>query len=417
MFASYLMLAFKILKRRPAFTAVSLFGISFSLLVLVVAIAILDQVTAPIAPETRKDRTLGVYSVQIRNDRSTWQGPGGYGLFDRYMRGIPGVERMSIFSTEDSVISYEKGQRIGSYLKRTDADFWKILEFTFLEGRPYDEQDVAAGSFVAVINETTRHRFFGNGQASGKAIEADGQRFEVIGVVPDVPMLRPVPFADIWVPVTTSPSDAYRRRIMGGFNAIFLAHETDAFPLIRDEFESRLRRVELPEAHSEIEAHPYTTLESVAATLLASGPNRSSPQGGVRIFMFWAVLGGLTFLFMLLPTLNLVNLNMSRILERSSEIGVRKAFGASSRILVVQFLFENVLLTLIGGALSLAFAPLVLNVLATTNLVPYAHFTVNIRVLLYAIAFTAVFGAFSGAYPAWRMSRLHPIAALKGGIR
>ena len=50
-------------------------------------------------------------------------------------------------------------------------------------------------------------------------------------------------------------------------------------------------------------------------------------------------------LFMLLPTINLVNLNLSRILDRASEIGVRKAFGASSRTLVGQFLIENLVLT------------------------------------------------------------------------
>ena len=55
-------------------------------------------------------------------------------------------------------------------------------------------------------------------------------------------------------------------------------------------------------------------------------------------------------LFMLLPTLHLVNLNIGRIEERTSEIGVRKSFGASARTLVGQFVAENVLLTLVGAA-------------------------------------------------------------------
>ncbi len=54
---------------------------------------------------------------------------------------------------------------------------------------------------------------------------------------------------------------------------------------------------------------------------------------------------GAALLFMLLPTVNLVNLNVSRIMERASEIGVRKAFGASSRTLVGQFVVENLVLT------------------------------------------------------------------------
>ena len=63
---------------------------------------------------------------------------------------------------------------------------------------------------------------------------------------------------------------------------------------------------------------------------------------------------------MLLPTVNLVNINLSRILDRASEIGVRKAFGASSRTLVGQFVVENLVLTLIGGAIGLLLAAAVL---------------------------------------------------------
>ena len=60
-------------------------------------------------------------------------------------------------------------------------------------------------------------------------------------------------------------------------------------------------------------------------------------------------IGVFILLVMLLPTLNLININVTRIMERSSEIGVRKAFGASSRTLVYQFIVENIILTLIGG--------------------------------------------------------------------
>ena len=63
----------------------------------------------------------------------------------------------------------------------------------------------------------------------------------------------------------------------------------------------------------------------------------------------------LALLFMTLPALNLVTLNLSRILERAPEIGVRKAFGAPKRTLIAQFVTENVILTLIGGALGFVF--------------------------------------------------------------
>jgi putative ABC transport system permease protein len=124
--------------------------------------------------------------------------------------------------------------------------------------------------------------------------------------------------------------------------------------------------------------------------------------------------GLLTMLFMLLPTVNLVNINLSRILERSSEIGVRKAFGASSRTLVGQFVMENLILTLIGGAVGLILSALVLRALNGAQFIAYSDFQLNLRIFFSALVLALVFGIISGVYPAWRMSRLNPVEALRG---
>jgi putative ABC transport system permease protein len=79
-------------------------------------------------------------------------------------------------------------------------------------------------------------------------------------------------------------------------------------------------------------------------------------------------------LFMLLPALNLVNLNSSRIMERSSEIGVRKAFGATSSTLALQFIVENIVLTLLGGALGLILAYGVLQMIEASQVIEHAQF-------------------------------------------
>ena len=117
---------------------------------------------------------------------------------------------------------------------------------------------------------------------------------------------------------------------------------------------------------------------------------------------------------MILPTLNLVNINISRIMERSSEIGIRKAFGASSRTLVFQFITENIILTLIGGLIGLLLAKLGLTFIESTGVIKYAQFNFNARIFMYGFLITLFFGIFSGILPAWKMSKLHPVDALKG---
>jgi putative ABC transport system permease protein len=132
--------------------------------------------------------------------------------------------------------------------------------------------------------------------------------------------------------------------------------------------------------------------------------------GTVRLIFILAAL-----LFITLPTMNLISINLSRIMERASEIGVRKAFGASSRSLIGQFVLENVVLTVIGGAIGFVLAVIALPALSRLELIPYATFDINFRIFGYCMLLAAIFGAISGAYPAWRMSRMHPVNALRGG--
>jgi putative ABC transport system permease protein len=411
MFKHYLILATKVLMRRKFFTFISLFGISFTLLVLMVITAMFDHAFAPMPPETRQNLTLGVHNAVMYGPHNTMQSSGGYKLFNTYARNLPGVERLSLYSGGHSVYSYIDGQKIDSSLKRTDDEFWRILDFTFIEGGPYGTADVAEARFLAVINAATRRRFFGGQPALGRTIEADGQRFRVVGVVADVSEMRQVPFADIWVPYTTAKTDSYKNDWIGDFHALALARDRESLQLIHDEFNSRLLRAELPKGSTNIVA-PFETPLQLVARLLPTA-DRKSPDSQVgRFIAFVAVLAAL---FALIPTVNLVNINVSRIMERASEIGVRKAFGAPARTLIVQFLVENVLLTVVGGLIALVLSMAVMHALNTSSMLRYAQFAMNIRVFVYGMAIALAFGLVSGVYPAWRMSRLNPVDALKGG--
>jgi putative ABC transport system permease protein len=414
MLKNYLKTALTVLRRRPFFTAVSLFGISFTLVVLMVATAMMDHLFAPLPPEVRQGRTLGIYHARMTGPHSTWNGRPGYAMLDKYARNLPGVERMTIATTTGTVYSYLGGNRVKSELRRTDAEYWRVLDFNFVEGGPYTDQDVGNGAFVAVINVATRDRFFGGAPAVGRTLEADGQTFRVIGVVPNVPSVRLASSADIWAPITTAKSDNFRHELIGACIALLLARSPADFPAIKAELDTRLLTARLPDPkqYNQLVAPAESFFDSVAGELFSSpSDRRSHPE------RLWAAILIAMALFTLLPTVNLVNLNVSRIMERASEIGVRKAFGASSRILVVQFIVENLMLTLTGGALGLLGSWLVLRALNASNLVPYAAFQVNLRVFGYGLVLAVFFGLVSGVYPSWRMSRLNPVQALKGAGR
>ena len=156
------------------------------------------------------------------------------------------------------------------------------------------------------------------------------------------------------------------------------------------------------------------TLFDTAARVLTTGGDADVEHPGNRV---WFGLVSLALLFMLLPAVNLVNLNVSRIMERASEIGVRKSFGASSRVLVGQFLVENIALTLVGGALGLVVSAWLLWIVNGSGLILYADLRLNYRIFLAGLGFALFFGTMSGVYPAWRMSRLNPVQALKGASR
>jgi putative ABC transport system permease protein len=413
MLRNYLKIAVKVLLRRKFFTFISLFGIAFTLLVLMTASALLDHLFAPMPPERRGDRMLFINHLRMTGPHSSWGSNAGYEFLDRYIRTLPNVEAVSIAEEIESAVGFADGRKISSSLRRTDGTFWRVMDFEFIEGGPFTDADDHDARRVAVINEATRDRYFGGPPAIGRTLEVGGQTFEVVGVVRNVPFSRIFSFSDVWVPISTARSDAYKQGIMGHFGGIILAHRRADFPAIQAEVERRIAEVPLPDPKT------YDTLYGGADTPFEAAArditNERSNDSGAGWLAAMMALGAL--LFMLLPTLNLVNLNLSRILERSSEIGVRKAFGASSRALVGQFVVENVVLTLVGGAIGLALSAAALSALNASGLVPYARFHLNARIFGYAVLLALFFGVLSGAYPAWRMSRLHPAEAIRGGSR
>jgi putative ABC transport system permease protein len=218
--------------------------------------------------------------------------------------------------------------------------------------------------------------------------------------------------SEIWVPLHNETAAGFFDRLMGGCQVAYLLQPGTDHKQVQAAFRDRLTRVEFddPERFHTMAGIPMTQLEIFANMPLGLEPGETAPR---RLILF-IILG--TLAFMALPAINLVNINLSRIYERSGEIGVRKAFGAASRDLVMQFVVENVFLCLLGGMIGLVGAFALLKLGTYFPQAPFFTFHLNWRIFLAALLLAAVFGILSGVWPAWKMSRQHPVSALRGGV-
>jgi len=413
MLKNYFKIALKVMMRHKLFTFISLFGISFTLLILILITSVIDHTFGPQYPEGNLNRTLSVTMGRVRTPSgSDSSGPlFSHYFLTKYVKSLKSAEAVSISSFHNPLVIYKDKKKLNLGIKYVDSEFWDILTFNFLEGKPFSKIDVENIAHVAVINKKTRDQYFDGEEAVGKYIEADGKSFRVIGVVDNVSILRIMPYSDIWVPYGHTEEDISRITIVGGFPgwfAMVLADSKKDFPLIKEEFQDHMKNVEFPEGrYDELLTNTSTYQEAIARQIF------QQEDGNINNFML--VLFVLMVIFMLLPTINLVNINISRIMERASEIGIRKSFGASSFTLVLQFIIENIIITFVGGFISLILAAIILGIINQAQLIPDTNFSLNFSIFITSLGIAFFFGIFSGVYPAYKMSKMQPVDALLGG--
>lgn len=410
MLKNYFKIAIAVLKRRKFFTFISLFGISLTLTILIMIAAFFDHLFSPGYPDTRRDRSLYINRIVLQN-KVDWNitSPPGFYFLDHYVSKLNTPSKIAISSNSRRTYIYVNNKKLSISYKYTNDQYWDVLEYAFVEGKPYNKQQIDNSERVAVISEEARDKYFGKGeQVTGKYMEADNIQYRVIGVVKDVPATWPHVYAEMYLPYTVAKTAiAADKSLTGNFSAILLADSEKDLEKIKDEFEQMASKIPLPDKE-------YNKMYAFADSYLVSFIRDIYGQGkDSGLENFYMTISVFMFLFLLLPTINLVNINLSRIMERSSEIGVRKAFGASSRTLVMQFIVENIILTFLGGAIGIALSIILISILNSSEVIPNAHLRINMEVLFYIILACLVFGFISGVYPAWRMSRMQVVSALK----
>ncbi|GAB4018399.1 ABC transporter permease [Spirosoma koreense] len=414
MLTNYIKIAWKVLLRHPFYTFITLFGISLTLTVLMVLTSFLDHLFGSHYPETNRDRSLYIMQMTQKDSSQTSRnsGPMSFRFLTDYVKTLKTAERSTICTFVNSSNAYVGSQKIKLNTKFTDADFWRVTDFQFLEGKPYNEQNIANGDHVVVINDDLKKQYFGdvNESVIGKVIDIENINYKIIGVVKGSPVTRPFTYSDVYFPYTAPKSNYQASGMRGGYVAIVLAKNKADLPMVQNEFQSYISRIPLPGVQDgfkyatlEVKAEPYA--ENFIGTILDGGPGLKT--------IFFGIIGFVLFMLLGLPAINLVNVNVSRIMERASEIGIRKAFGAPVRTLVWQFIVENIFITFIGGAIALILTLIVIHLINTSGWIAYADLTINLNVFLISLLVCLIFGLLSGVMPALRMSKLTIAEALK----
>ncbi|MBY0574896.1 MAG: ABC transporter permease [Undibacterium sp.] len=410
MLKNYLQMAVKVYLRRKMFTAINLLCIVLTLVVLLMVTAILQYQFSPGGVERKSDRYLQMNSIiQLGKADEYGEWGVGYKLIDQYLRKMASVELVAAITQPETVAVYQPNHVEKMALRWSDAEYWQVMDFSVVHGRVINHEDVDQGRFVVVITVSAAKKLFGAIDPLGQKMNIRSQQFEVIGVVEE--SYHTNSYGQIWAPISTQASSDYRHHITGAFTALLLAKDPSNRRLIQTELLKLAKSIQSdePERFHTVVLRADTMLEAFSRGFVADRREVESNANNVLMS-----IAALMMLFMNLPALNLINLNVGRIMERSAEIGVRKAFGASTMELVWQFLIENILLCLIGCALALLSAQGLLLALSGSGIIPYFRVDINWMVFLYGAMIALIFGVISGVLPAWRMAKLEAVSALKG---
>ena len=369
------------MREEKLFSAIHIAGTAMAIAFTMVMAVVYYIKLAPIYPEVNRARTVyfqGIYIMMEKDGKTT--GMTGYSFSEKALEEwfLPsknyeycaptllagGTGRVSTKSVE--YVSKGKDDFMEVITNYTNADFFKIYEYDFLEGRPLTSQDVENKEEVCVICDDLAESYFGKGvSAVGKMIEQEETGpWRVVGVVRGANRLTPDSYAQLFLPYTLLKT-AWNNKPYAGIYDIVVTVKNDAqlqaLKQELDEIAARLTQSGEIQANfwgdqdvkqvvrltQYMETHPMHTLR---------GACKADSLEGVSNWQVVKHFAGLLFILLFVPALNLCGIVAGRMERRSAEMAVRKTFGARRSTLLWQVVTENLVLTSIGGIIGLVAA-------------------------------------------------------------
>lgn len=423
MFKVYFRQAVQMLKQNKFFSIVYITGTALAITMVMVLAILYYFRTANISPESNRDRMMIVQHGKVTNKNGQGQGSSqlSYPTIKECfypMQQPEAVTGILPIGEQSEFIQLQGSKEVyNGLVMGTDAAFWKIFQFNFLSGSPYSEEEFTSGIRKAVINESLARRLFNTSDATGKTFMLNFEEYTVAGVVKDVPSIAKFCYAEIWVPFTTRPlliqGGSWCDFMLGSMIVCILAKDPGDFEAIRQEAEELSRRYSSSASRYNLILNGQP--RSVLNAWLSENDGFNTPEF-LKIYLQIILL---ILSLLLVPSINLTGMTASRMKKRMEELGIRKAFGAQNRTLLLQILYENLLLTLLGGLAGLLLSYSLIYLLKGWLLANYnwdgssltasidlsPSMLINPAIFGYALVFCLILNLMSALMPAWRALR------------
>ncbi|HEX7288713.1 MAG TPA: ABC transporter permease [Candidatus Angelobacter sp.] len=283
-------------------------------------------------------------------------------------------------------------------------EFRQIASLKVVEGRFFDEEENGRAAPVAVLGQGARTSLFGHAEAVGQYVKVNEQWFHVIGAV--------APQLSAQSKTESLPAEDMNNLIYVPLYSAMLRQE-DSRANMKDEIDGiyvQLKSAEDTIPTADIVRALLNTTHHNAGDFGVIAPAELLAQQKRTQQIFDLVMVAIASISLLVGGIGIMNIMLASILERTREIGIRRALGARQKDVVRQFLTEAVLISLMGGLIGIAFGFGMSRLIA--GLAGWSTVTTASSIVL-AFMFSVSVGLLFGIYPARKAARLDPVEAIR----
>lgn len=416
----YLKLAFRFLRKSPLQSLINIFSLAFGVAACLLIFLFINEERGFDGFHTKKDQIYRINEIQSFAGTNTQHValsmPGmGYHMHKDYpevldfTRFIP--RGKVLFEREDTRLTVEN-------MAIVDSSFLDVFDFPLIAG---DKNTVLDKPNALVITEEVAEKFFGNENAIGGTLKLDGEVFEVMGILKNIPENSHLQF-DVLLSLNAvlSESQDWNNQFGNNFLNTYLVMAPEAdIAAFNAKMPAFIDRHMPPNENSPGSANDYYKfyLQPLEDVHLASmhvehdyQNHRKFNGAYLNIFMIIGIF------ILLIAAVNFMNLMTARASHRWKEVGVRKTVGALKSQLFNQFVTESVLLSFFSYVLGITLAtialPLVNKWMGRT--LSFQYFLENPSVIIVALVITLLLGFLAGIYPSLYLSSYRTINILKG---